>query len=252
MVIDPRTIDKFDTALEEAVSWAERDHRLNLWTVRHDPNIRRVYDLERDTLLNTVNHVAKVFERSSGVQIAHVVAATRAVLYWADTQRDGSDDSESREYLRGLIARARETWAEVQARSTAAETGQSDTDSKVPRNFAIGDEGNHGLFEKAGPYGMKVDLREWKVTRGGGCADFAGKELPWKIFKLLCRNHPSSVPTEEILNTVWGTGSGSRDSLFAAMTAVRAIIKPLCLDVKSVRKVGYKLIELASQKRSPD
>jgi hypothetical protein len=98
----------------------------------------------------------------------------------------------------------------------------------------------------AGPLSITLDLREWKATRNGVTADFAGKEYPWKILRQLCRSYPSSLPAVDFVSAVWGRGEGSTGTLQAHLTAVRALIKPLGLSVLNTRKVGYKLAESPS------
>jgi hypothetical protein len=95
-----------------------------------------------------------------------------------------------------------------------------------------------------GPLGITLDRGEWQARRGQAVADFAGKELPWLVFQHLCRSHPHSVPAKQLLNVAWGQGQGSNETLFAHLTAIREIIKPLGLTVQNNRKVGYKLTEL--------
>jgi DNA-binding winged helix-turn-helix (wHTH) protein len=104
---------------------------------------------------------------------------------------------------------------------------------------------DHQLPHQEGPFGVVLDPREWRATRDTAVANFAGKENPWKIFQLLCRIYPSITPKADLLNSVWGEGEGSEESLFAHLTSVRKIIKPLGLTVKNTRKVGYRLAELS-------
>jgi hypothetical protein len=102
-----------------------------------------------------------------------------------------------------------------------------------------------------GPFNIVLDQTEWKAQRGDASADFAGKAHPWRIFLQLCSNYPSSTPTTDLLDTVWGTGEGSRDALYAHMTAVREIITPLSVTVTHTRHVGYKLTEAPLQQLHP-
>jgi hypothetical protein len=97
-----------------------------------------------------------------------------------------------------------------------------------------------------GPFGIILEKDEWKAKRGPALADFAGKEYPWIIFQRLCRSYPGSIPTNALVNAVWNRGEGSKEAMFAHMTAVRNIIKPLNLAVENIRKVGYRLVDLAA------
>jgi hypothetical protein len=92
-----------------------------------------------------------------------------------------------------------------------------------------------------GPFNIALDRTEWTARRGGASADFAGKEYPWKIFQMLCRDCPGVTPKDRLLGNVWGKGEADESTLFAHMTTVRSIIKPLGLTVENRKKVGYRL-----------
>jgi hypothetical protein len=94
---------------------------------------------------------------------------------------------------------------------------------------------------EGGPFDLLLDLSEWAVRRGGVSASFAGKQYPWKVFKLLCKNYPTSSTTRAILDDVWGEGVRSKEALFHHITTIRKLIRPLGLKVFHTRGVGYKL-----------
>jgi DNA-binding response OmpR family regulator len=96
-----------------------------------------------------------------------------------------------------------------------------------------------------GPFDTTIDRNAWKVTRDGKVADFGGKEYPWKVFQLLHDRYPRIAPRADLLNTCWGVGLGSGETLGAHITRVRDLLKPLGLGVKNTRKVGYLLEELS-------
>jgi hypothetical protein len=100
-----------------------------------------------------------------------------------------------------------------------------------------------------GPFGITLDLHEWKATRVGATVDFAGKECPWRIFRVLCREHPRRKTKDELLTAVWGQGEGSQESLFVHISAVRSLIAPLGVTVECIHKVGYVLVEGADPKQ---
>jgi hypothetical protein len=100
----------------------------------------------------------------------------------------------------------------------------------------------------AGPPGITLYVQERKLARNGDIVDFAGKEIPWMILLLLCRNWPSRISSRKILDDVWGQGLGCDEYLYPAVTTVRKLIEPLGLNVENVRRVGYCLAESAGQK----
>jgi Transcriptional regulatory protein, C terminal len=96
---------------------------------------------------------------------------------------------------------------------------------------------------KVGPFGITLDFKERKATRAGVSADFGSKEYPWKVFELLFRSYPARLSPDSLVDSVWGKGEGSRETLQVHMTKVRNIIKLLDLTVECIAGVGYKLAE---------
>jgi hypothetical protein len=135
-------------------------------------------------------------------------------------------------------------------RSAMTNGGPDQTPPRSHGEAAMGEgEGPRAgpALHKAGPFGITLDLREWKATRGTASADFAGKEYPWNIFQQLCRSYPNSLPGGDLINVVWGRGEGGQQTLQAHMNAVRRIIEPLGLTVRCIRKVGYRLSKSTSR-----
>jgi hypothetical protein len=93
---------------------------------------------------------------------------------------------------------------------------------------------------KPNSLGITLDEVEWKATRAGKSAEFAGKAYPWNIFLLLCRNHPKITSHEQLqnLDQAWRAVN-----VQPHMTTIRKLIGPLGLKVKSVRMIGYRLEE---------
>jgi hypothetical protein len=75
--------------------------------------------------------------------------------------------------------------------------------------------------------------------------EFKGHSIPSKLFAYLYQ-HDKHCSAMELMNHVWGKGSGSLDALRHHIGFVKKLLKPLGVTVDCTRSVGYTLLELTS------
>jgi hypothetical protein len=175
---------------------------------------------------------------------------------WWERSPQPSNADDPRDRLEALVADVEAALQNMRRLTAVAEgTDQGDEEGAQqthrPSEPPPANEGTRKVppsSGSAGPFGIELDLQEWKALRGKAIADFAGKGLPWKIFLLLCKQYPRRTPpATELVDSIWDKGYGSASSLYVHISRIRDIIASLGLTVKHKAKVGYVLEELPGQ-----
>lgn len=108
---------------------------------------------------------------------------------------------------------------------------------------AIGTKGH-----KDGYLGIVLDEGNRRASRNGKAADFAGNEIPWRLFCHLHRRKDSYASQQDLLRAGWTEQDiVAPETVQRHISTIRSILKPLSVAVEPKRNVGYRLAEKKSR-----
>jgi DNA-binding response OmpR family regulator len=97
---------------------------------------------------------------------------------------------------------------------------------------------------QTGHLGLILDDSERTVRRQGRaeCVQFGDAELGWKLLRALVRAGEVRLSLPDLRREVWGSDALVEDNTVHKLASLlRAALKPIGLDPRPLRKLGYRL-----------
>ena len=100
-------------------------------------------------------------------------------------------------------------------------------------------------LEHVHDFELVLDHDRHRATRGSGpSVDFGGKVCLWKLLTALARRYDAYFRANDLISDVWGGYLVERETLWSAIHDLRKILRPLDLNIKHEKGLGYRLQDL--------